>query len=139
MRSSKCIKSWICQLCMQNSKTTYAFQDWSVYSLSKDVVKSVYQMTSVFPKDETFGLSNQMRRAAVSITSNIAEGSGRDSEKMKIQFYGYAYSSVLEVFCQLDIANDLNYIRDQSAFVHLQNKLKVLSYRIYQLKQPLSK
>ncbi len=122
---------------MEKLNTTYAFEKLNVYTLSREVIKTIYILSGSFPKQETYGLTDQIRRASVSISSNIAEGSGRDTAKMKQLFYGYAYSSVLEVYCQLDISHDLGYITDQVQYQALRNKLKVLSYRIHKLKSSL--
>ena len=74
------------------------------------LVLAVYVSSKVFPKEELFGLTNQMRHAAVSITSNIAEGFSRQSYKEKTQFYSVALGSLTEVQSQLLIARDLEYI-----------------------------
>ena len=68
-----------------------------VWKKSMDLVESVYQMTNIFPDSEKFGLTNQIRRAVVSIPSNIAEGSGRKSDKELIQFIHIAIGSLAEV------------------------------------------
>ncbi|MBK9939889.1 MAG: four helix bundle protein [Chitinophagaceae bacterium] len=67
----------------------------------------VYKVTADFPADEKFGLISQLRRAAVSVVSNLAEGSARKSAKDQAHFYQMAYSSLIEVLNQLIISNDL--------------------------------
>lgn len=74
------------------------------------LVLAVYEATKSFPKEEIFGLVSQMRRAVVSITSNIAEGFSRQSYKEKIQFYSIAQGSVTELQNQLLIAKDVHFI-----------------------------
>lgn len=74
------------------------------------LVLLVYKLTRVFPKDELFGITNQMRRCAVSITSNIAEGFSRNSWKEKVQFYATSLGSVTELQNQLLILRDVGYI-----------------------------
>ena len=74
------------------------------------LVLFVYKTTKMFPKDEVFGLISQMRRCAVSITSNIAEGFSRNSWKEKLQFYCMALGSLTELQNQLIIARDVGYI-----------------------------
>ena len=91
----------------------YTFFDLRVYKESKELVKSVYTLLNRFPKYETHSLGDQLRRAVVSVPSNIAEGSGRFSVKEKIHFLEIAYGSLTETLCQLDIAHDLNYINDE--------------------------
>lgn len=75
------------------------------------LVLEAYALSKLFPKEEMFGLANQMRRASVSITSNIAEGFSRQSYKGKAQFYSVALGSLTEVQSQLLIARDLGYIQ----------------------------
>ena len=74
---------------------------------------SVYGILDSFPDSERFALSNQIRRAVVSIPSNIAEGMGRVSDKDQAHFLNIAYGSVMETYAQLDIAHDLGYINDE--------------------------
>jgi len=74
------------------------------------LVQSVYKLTQVFPKEEMFGLTSQMRRAAISIPSNIAEGAARAGEKEFAQFLNVARGSLSELETQLLIAADLGYI-----------------------------
>ena len=80
-----------------------------------DLVTAVYKATASFPKDELFGLTSQIRRAAVSIPSNIAEGQGRLSEKEFRFFLGQARGSFMEVETQLQIAQNLGYLREEDA------------------------
>ena len=88
-------------------------KDLIVYQKSKDLVMSVYGILDSFPDSERFALSNQIRRAVVSIPSNIAEGMGRVSDKDQAHFLNIAYGSVMETYAQLDIAHDLGYITDE--------------------------
>lgn len=91
----------------------FTFFDLRVYKEAKLLVREVYSLMDKFPKYETYALSDQLRRAVVSVPSNIAEGSGRFSIKEKIHFIEFAYGSLTETLCQLDIAHDLNYINDK--------------------------
>ncbi|MDO8620391.1 MAG: four helix bundle protein [bacterium] len=86
------------------------FTDLLAWQEAHTLVLLVYSATKIFPKDELFGLTNQMRRASVSITSNIAEGFGRQSYKEKVQFFYIAHGSLTELKNQLFIARDLTYI-----------------------------
>ena len=88
-------------------------KDLIVYKKSKDLVMSVYGILDSFPDTERFALCNQIRRAVVSIPSNIAEGMGRVSDKDQAHFLNIAYGSVMETYAQLDIAHDLGYINDE--------------------------
>jgi four helix bundle protein len=75
-----------------------------------EMVKSVYQATKQFPKDEMYGLTSQLRRAVVSVPSNIAEGQGRNSTKEFLHHLSIAYGSLMEVETQLIISGELDYI-----------------------------
>jgi four helix bundle protein len=79
-----------------------SYQDLEVWKLSIEFVKEIYLITGKFPKSETYGLSNQIRRAAASIPSNIAEGQGRNSSKEFRQFLSIALGSVAETETQID-------------------------------------
>src|SRR3989344_1181236 len=91
-------------------KKIQSFTDLKVWQESHKLVLLVYRSTKNFPKEELFALTSQMRRAAVSITSNIAEGFARQGFKEKLQFYCIAVGSLTELQNQLLIAKDLNYI-----------------------------
>jgi len=90
----------------------FTFFDLRVYQESKQLVKDVYSLLEKFPKIEVYAMGDQLRRAVVSVPSNIAEGSGRTSLKEKVHFLEIAYGSLTETLCQLDIAHDLGYITD---------------------------
>lgn len=87
-----------------------AYRKLDVYTYAKELVKEVYLLIDKFPKYENYALGDQLRRAIVSVPSNIAEGLSRYSEKEKIHFIEIAYGSLMESQCQLDIAKDLDYI-----------------------------
>lgn len=90
----------------------YSFEKLLVYQEARNLVVSVYKLAKRFPNDERFGLTAQLRRAIVSVPSNLAEGSGRVSVREKIHFLGIAFGSLMEAFCQLQIATDLGYITE---------------------------
>lgn len=98
-----------------------SFRKLNVYIRAKELVRQVYGHIKKFPKEEQYALCDQLRRAVISIPSNIAEGSGRQSQKDQAHFYTIAYGSLMEVLSQLDVACDLGYI-SQEEF----NKLEVL-------------
>jgi four helix bundle protein len=100
-----------------------SFRELRVWQLAMDVTEKVYQLTADFPKSEIYGLSSQMRRSAVSIPSNIAEGQGRDSTKEFLHFLAIAFGSICELETQLLIANRFNYISNDD----LQSILIVLT------------
>ncbi|MEO6613326.1 MAG: four helix bundle protein [Chitinophagaceae bacterium] len=88
----------------------YSFEKLDVWIESRKFVNWVYKMTSVFPPEEKYGLTSQLRRASVSIVSNLAEGSARKTPKDQAHFYQMAYSSLIEVLNQLIISNDMEFI-----------------------------
>ena len=88
----------------------FGYRNLVAYEKAREVVRRVYYVTTSFPKDEVFALSSQMRRAAVSITSNIAEGMTRYSIKDKVHFLEIAYGSLMEVMSQMEVAEDQKYI-----------------------------
>ena len=90
----------------------FSFENLRVYQLARELVKNVYLLQNTFPKEERYALGDQIRRAAVSITANLAEGSGRESLKEKIHFIEIAFGSMTEVFCELQTACDLKYITE---------------------------
>lgn len=88
------------------------FKNLIVYQKSKELVKQVYALLKQFPDDERFALCGQMRRAAISVPSNIVEGMARLSNKDQSHFLNIAYGSLMELYAQLDIAQDLGYISE---------------------------
>ena len=89
------------------------YRDLVAWQKAKILAKLVYEKTDVFPGAERFGLTSQVRRAAVSVVSNIAEGQGRLTRGEFRQFLGQARGSLLELETQLDIAHDIGYLREQ--------------------------
>lgn len=89
-----------------------SFQDLTAWQYGHELVIAIYKTTKEFPREEIFGLSNQLRRAAVSITSNIAEGFGRKNYREKHRFYLIAAGSLCEVQNQLLIAKDVKYLSE---------------------------
>ena len=84
-----------------------------VYQKSKQLVMDVYKLLEQFLDTECFALCGQIRRAILSVPSNIAEGMGRVSSKDQVHFLNIAYDSLMEVYAQLDIAHDLGYINNE--------------------------
>ena len=102
---------------------TFSYRRLDAYQKSKELVLYVYDMLKQFPKEEQYALSDQLRRAAVSIPPNIAEGMGRVSLKEQIHFIEIAFGSLNETMCQLELAYELNYISQEhlnvsEAFAH---------------------
>ncbi len=88
----------------------FAYRKLIAYQKGRELVKFIYHLTKQFPPEERFALSNQIQRAAVSVTSNIAEAMGRYSDKDKLHFIEFSYGSLLEVMSQMEVAFDLEYI-----------------------------
>ena len=88
----------------------FGYRRLVAYQKAKEVVKMTYKLIKKFPSEERYGMSDQLRRASVSITSNIAEGINRYSAKDKAHFIEMAYGSLMEVSSQFEIAEDLKYI-----------------------------
>ena len=80
-----------------------------VWQLAKDIALDIYALTKSFPAEERYGIISQMTRAAVSVPSNLAEGSSRSSVKEQIRYIEVAYGSLMELSCQVDIAHDLGF------------------------------
>lgn len=91
----------------------FSFEKLEVYDKARALVTDVYRIQGEFPKEEKYGLGDQVRRAAVSITANLAEGSGRQSIREKIHFIEISFGSLMEVFCELQTACDLGYMSEE--------------------------
>lgn len=110
-------------------------KDLKVWQESMDLVVSVYEMLRFFPKEEVYGLTSQIKRAAVSVPSNIAEGAGRQSQAEFIRFLYIALGSASELETQLELAFRLGFIADLSTFQTKMNYIKsMLSGLIKSLK-----
>ncbi|MBQ3363442.1 MAG: four helix bundle protein [Muribaculaceae bacterium] len=91
---------------------TYQFEKLTAWQKAKELAISIYKLVAKFPQYEQYALSSQLRRAAISIPSIIAEGCGRMAVKEKIHFLEISYGSLMEAYCQLQIALGLGYISD---------------------------
>jgi four helix bundle protein len=94
---------------------TNSFQDLRVWQVAMDLTEEIYRVTADFPKHELYGLISQMRRAAVSVPSNIAEGKGHHSDPEFVRFLFHARGSLLELQTQLLIARRLQYVSGEKA------------------------
>lgn len=97
-----------------------SYRDLDVWQQTRLLVKTVYQLTKKFPKDEQFGLINQRRRAAISVPSNIAEGCGRNYSKDSIQFFFAAKGSLYELETQLMPSFDLQYTSEEELKITME-------------------
>ena len=107
----------------------YSFEKLEVWNKSKEFTKSIYTLTSTFTDSEKFGLISQLRRASVSICSNIAEGSARKSFKDKAHFTTMAFSSTVEVLNQLILSFELNFIIEKD-YLKLRNDIESVTNKL---------
>jgi len=117
--------------------TIQNFTDLVAWKEAHELAVMMYRVTGKFPKEEQFGIVNQMRRAAVSVLSNIAEGFSRNSVKEKIQFYSIAKGSLAEIESQLFISRDVGYISHEifnDVYVHISTTNKLINGLISHLR-----
>jgi four helix bundle protein len=112
------------------------FRNLDVWNKAVELATYVYQMTESFPKAETYGLISQMRRSAISISSNIAEGAGRESKKEFNQFLNISTGSCYELETQLTISQNLNFLND-AEYEDIKEKLIEIQKMLYALRQSL--
>jgi len=91
----------------------FFYRKLSVYQKAMDLVVEIYKLLKKFPLEERYALCDQIRRASISIPSNIAEGMGRFSDKEKIHFLEISNGSLMETMCQLEIAKQLGYLSQE--------------------------
>lgn len=114
---------------------TFSFENLDVWQRSRELVSTIYSLQSAFPATEKFGLGDQLRRAVISVPSNIAEGNARRAVKEQIHFIDITYGSLMEVYCQLLLAFDLHYIDEQqlndckTQILSISKMLKGLRYQ----------
>lgn len=108
---------------------TYSFEKLEVWIESKEFSKAIYLNTEKFPESEKFGLISQLRRASISICSNIAEGSARKSFKDKAHFTTMAFGSSVEVLNQLILSYELNFLNEESYF-YLRQQLESITNKL---------
>lgn len=112
--------------------------DLLVYQESLKLVKDVYQLTKSFPKDEQWALSSQMKRAAISIPSNIAEGSGRRSHKELSQHLNIALGSLTELETQIEISVMLDFLRNKDVLEPVVMRIQAVKKRLVALQKKIS-
>ena len=112
------------------------YNELEIWQEGIDLAHLVYEITKDFPKDEIYGLTSQIRRCAISIPSNIAEGCGRDSKNDFNHFLAIATGSTFELETQLILAKKLGYISEEK-LMFILNKLTILQKKIYRFKQKL--
>jgi four helix bundle protein len=112
----------------------YSFEKLECWKNARQLAFWVYKVTANFPADERYGMTSQMRRASISVASNISEGCARASAKDQARFNTFAYSSAIELLNQLIISNDLSYISNE-ILEEGRNKIEITTYQIAQLKK----
>lgn len=111
----------------------FSFEKLDVWKLSVELVKEIYKITKRFPDEEKFGLISQLRRAAISISSNLAEGSSRTTNKDKAHFTKVSFGSLMELLCQLIISSELGFI-DETELSKLRNRIEEISNKLNALR-----
>lgn len=112
----------------------FSFEKLDVWKESVDFTKSIYLQTKTFPESEKFGLISQLRRASVSIASNLAEGTSRNTNKDKAHFTKLAFSSLMEVLNQLIISKELNFISEED-YIKLREDIGKISNMLNALRK----
>lgn len=105
----------------------FSFEKLNVWQKSRELAVKVYKVTKEFPEEEKFGLTSQMRRCAISISSNIAESTGRHSSKDKARFTEIAYSSGLELLNQCILSKDLEFLLEENYTTIRQGLTEILA------------
>lgn len=112
----------------------FSFEKLEVWKCSVDLTKSIYELTNSFPENEKFGLISQLRRASISIASNLAEGTSRNTDKDKAHFTTMAFSSLMEVLNQLILSKELNFI-SKNDYERLREDIGKISNMLNALKR----
>ena len=110
----------------------YGFEKMAVWQMARQVARQIYLVTKSFPKEELYGLTSQIRRSAISISCNLAEGSARWGEKDQNRFYTMAFSSAVEVVNLLIMSNDFGILQEQE-YHQLRQEMEKLTYQINKL------
>ncbi len=113
---------------------SFNFENLIVYQKAKGYVKLVYCLLRKFPKNEEYALCDQLRRASISVTSNIAEGMSRQTAKDRMHFLDIAYGSLMETFSQMDLAYEFGYITSEE-----MNIIREQSHEVFRILSGLKK
>lgn len=120
------------------NESKFSFEKLEVWQETRKLVSEIYRLVSKFPKEEKYALSDQIRRAIVSVPSNIAEGTGRGSLKEQIHFVEIAYSSLMEAYCQLQLASDLRFIQEED-LANIKPRISSISNMLIGLRASIRK
>ena len=114
----------------------FTYRKLRVYQQSKKLVLVIYDLLRYFPKEENYALCDQLRRAVISIPSNIAEGISRTSRKEQIHFLEISFGSLNEVMCQIEIANELGIISQENLLL-VEDYYKLISQMLSGLRRSI--
>ncbi len=109
---------------MKDEGRSLSYRDLLVWQKSMNLTKQIYILTNLFPKEETYGLTSQIRRCAISIPSNIAEGKGRGSDKEFVRFLQISLGLLYELQTQLELATSFNYIKSIENILYLSLEIE---------------
>jgi len=112
----------------------YSFEKLNVWKESIELVKIIYKITSNFPSEEKFGLTSQLRRASVSIASNLAEGTSRNTSKDKAHFTTMSFTSTMEVLNQIIISKELDLI-SENEYISIREKIEKITNMLNALRK----
>ncbi len=115
----------------------FGFENLVAYQRAMDLVDKVYDLMKGFPAEEKYALCDQLRRAVVSVPSNIAEGLGRSSSKEQVHFLEISYGSLMEVYCQLTIAKRRRFISEET-FRDLAESIEAIARPLSGLRNSLN-
>lgn len=124
------------EISFQKDKKINSYRDLLVWQKALELAKHLYRITRNFPEDERFGLVSQIRRTAVSIVSNIAEGQARRTRKEFVQFLYVSRGSLAELDTQVILAAELNYITEKE-YVDLSSTIDALQRMLFRLIESL--
>lgn len=108
---------------------TFSFEKLIAWQKSRELALEIYKTTKGFPKEEQFGITSQMRRCAISVASNLAEGSGRNSMKDKARFSEISFSSCLELLNQIILSYDFEYL-SENKYIEIREKISEVTLLI---------
>ena len=120
----------------QRSTIMFSYRNLKVYQNSQSLVIKIYKLLEQFPKEEKFALCDQLRRAVTSVPSNIAEGFGRFSKKEQLHYLEHSYGSLLETMCQIEIAQKLDYISNES-FLAIESDITIIAKQLSGLRKSI--
>ena len=113
---------------------TFSFEKLNVWKESIVLIKEIYKITSEFPDNEKFGLVSQLRRGAISISSNLAEGTSRNTNKDKPHFTTVSFSSLMEVLNQLIISKELEFLSEEK-YIEVRKQIEKVANMLNALKK----